>query len=77
MINKAMIDKMLEMPDDKLITMLRIVLSGTGVDIPAKKVDGKTVSKIRAVLSEVTDDDIERVMYLADRYKNGGQNGKQ
>ena len=77
MINKAMIDKMLEMPDDKLITMLRIVLSGTGVDIPAKKVDAKTVSKIRAVLSEVTDDDIERVMYLADRYKNGGQNGKQ
>ena len=65
------------MPDDKLITMLRIVLSGTGVDIPAKKVDAKTVSKIRAVLSEVTDDDIERVMYLADRYKNGGRNGKQ
>ena len=72
MINKAMIDKMLEMPDDKLVMMLRMVLSGTGIDISSKPIDKKTVGKIRALLTEITDDDLTRVFYLADRFKNGG-----
>ncbi len=77
MFNRSMIDKMLEMPDDKMLVMLKIILSSTGIDVPSKKLDERTVRKIRALLSEVTDDDIGRVMYLADIYKNGGQNGKR
>lgn len=72
MINKAMIDKMLEMPDDKLVTMLKMVLASTGVDISSKPIDKKTVGKIRALLTEITDEDLSRVFYLADRFKNGG-----
>lgn len=72
MINKAMIDKMLEMPDDRLLAMLRIVMSSSGIDLGGKTPDAKTIRKIRALLREITDDDIERVTYLADRYKHGG-----
>ncbi len=71
MINKKAIDKMLEQPDDKLIMMLKIVMSGTGLEFPGKKIDEKTVRKIRALLSEITDDDIERVTYLSGVYKSG------
>ncbi len=71
MINKKAIDKMLEQPDDKLIMMLKIVMSGAGIDFPGKKIDEKTVRKIRALLSEITDDDIERVTYLSGVYKSG------
>lgn len=77
MLNKSMIDKMLEMPDDKMLMMLKIILSSTGIDIPSKKLDEKAVRKIRALLEEVTDDDIGRIMYLTNVYKNGGENGKR
>lgn len=63
---------MLEMPDDRLLSMLKIVLGSAGVDLGGKQIDAKTVRKIRALLSEVTDEDIERVTYLAERYKHGG-----
>lgn len=72
MLNKAAINKMLEMPDDRLLAMLKIILSGTGMDLGGKKIDEKTVRRIRALLSEITDEDIGRFTELAERYKNGG-----
>ena len=72
MFNKKMIDKMLEMSDERLLAMLKIVLASAGIDLGKKTPDTKTVRKIRALLGEITDADIERVTYLADRYKNGG-----
>lgn len=72
MFNKSMIDKMLEMPDDKLLAMLKLVLGSSGIDMGNKRIDAKTVRKIRALLSAVTDEDIERVSCLAEIYKNGG-----
>ena len=77
MINKSIIDKMLDLPDDKMVMMLKIILSNSGMDLPDKQIDSKTVAKIRAVLSEVTDEDIGRVSYLAERFRNGGHNGKR
>lgn len=74
MITKALIDKMLEMPDDKLLVMLKIVLSGSGIETSGKgmsKIDEKTLRKLRRVLAEITDSDIERVTYLTEVYKNG------
>lgn len=71
MINKKNIDKMLEMPDERLWTMLKLVLGGAGVNIGSAEMNPKTMRKLRALLSEVTDEDIERVMYLADIYKRG------
>lgn len=72
MINKSTINKMLEMPDDKLVSMLRIVMSASGMDLGNKKLDSGTVRKLRSVLEEVTDDDIARATYLIERYKRGG-----
>ena len=74
MLNKAMIDKMLAMPDDKLLVMLKIVLSGSGVELSGKGTDGidkKTLRKLRGVLTEITDDDIGRVTRLAEVYRHG------
>lgn len=72
MFNKSMIDKMLTMPDDRLLSMLKLVLGSSGINMGENKIDAKTVRKIRALLSKITDDDIERVSYLAEVYKNGG-----
>ena len=72
MLNKAMINKMLEMPDERLTSMLKIVLSASGIDLGGKKLDEKTVRRLRTLLSEVTDSDIERAAYLIDKYKRGG-----
>lgn len=68
MLNKNAIKKMLEMPDDKFIMMLNLVLGSAGIDMGNKKIDGKTVKKIRALLKEVTDDDIARLTYLVGVY---------
>lgn len=68
MLNKNAIEKMLEMPDDKFIMMLNLVLGSAGIDMGNKKIDGKTVKKIRALLKEVTDDDIARLTYLVGVY---------
>lgn len=72
MINKATINKMLEMPDDKLVSMLKFVMSASGIDMGDKRLDESTVRKLRGVLREVTDEDIARAMFLIDRYKRGG-----
>lgn len=71
MINKSNIEKMLEMPDDKLLMMLKLVMGSAGIDIGSKKIDEKTVKKIRALLSEITDEDIDRITYLSGVYKSG------
>ena len=68
MLNKNAIEKILEMPDDKFIMMLNLVLGSAGIDMGSKKIDGKTVKKIRALLKEVTDDDIARLTYLVGVY---------
>ena len=76
MITKSLIDKMLEMPDDKLLVMLKIVLANSGLGGEqrgknAGKIDEKTLRRLRRVLAEITDDDIDRITYLTDVYKNG------
>ena len=68
MLNKNAIEKMLEMPDDKFIMMLNLVLGSAGIDMGSKKIDSKTVKKIRALLKEVTDDDVARLTYLVGVY---------
>ena len=71
MITKKNIDKMLEMPDERLWAMLKLVLGGVGVNLGGVDMNPKTVRKLRALLGEVTDADIERITHLADIYKRG------
>ena len=73
MITKSSIDKLLEMPDDRLWSMLKVLLSGVGINMHDKKYDPKNMRKIRSLLSEITDSDIERISYLSDVYKQGGR----
>jgi len=74
MINKKSIDKLLEMPDERLLAMLKLLLGGTGIDISGKKFDHETIRRIRAVLQEITDEDLERIDTLMQRYRDGGKN---
>ena len=74
MLNKAAVDKLLEMPDDKLLPMLRFLLTGLGADDPdryLKRLDQKTLPKLRRTLTEVSERDLERLSYLMEVYKNG------
>ncbi|MBE6724879.1 MAG: hypothetical protein E7576_06745 [Ruminococcaceae bacterium] len=71
MLTKKNIDKMLEMPDDRLAAMLKLTLAASGADTTRLNLDGKTVRKLRAVLGEVTDADLERASALMERYRRG------
>ncbi len=72
MITKKNIDKMLAMPDDRMAAMLKIVLSTAGVDPANLNFDEKSVKKLRAVLGELTDADLERIGTLSERWRRGG-----
>ena len=67
-IDKKTLNALLNLPDDKLMQMLKIVVGG---DIPLKDVSPSTVAGLRNVLGKVTDDDISRALELLSLYKNG------
>ena len=71
MLTKKTIDRMLEMPDDRLAAMLKLTLAASGADTTRLNLDEKTVRKLRAVLGEVTDVDLERASVLMERYRRG------
>lgn len=71
MLTKKNIDKMLEMPDDRLAAMLRLTLSAAGADTGSLNLDAKSIRKLRALLSGVTDTDLERASALMERYRRG------
>lgn len=69
-IDKKVIENMLALPDEKLWQMLRILMAANGAGTPDKTMDATSIRKLRAVLSTVTDADIERVISLMDIYKS-------
>ena len=71
MLTKKTIDRMLEMPDDRLAAMLKLTLSAAGADTSRLNLDPASVRKLRAMLREVTDADLERVSVLLDLYRRG------
>ena len=68
MIDKKTLDALLNLPDDKLMQMLKIAVGG---DIPIKDVSPSTVAGLRDVLGKVTNEDISRAIELLSIYKNG------
>ncbi len=72
MLNKQVIDTLLALPDDRFASMLKMILSASGVNMDGKPMDAATVKKIRALLTEVTDEDLGRITQLIARYQNGG-----
>ncbi len=71
MLTKKTIDRMLEMPDDRLAAMLKLTLSAAGADTSRLNLDPTSGRKLRALLREVTDADLERASVLLDLYRRG------
>ena len=69
MLTKKNIEKMLELPDDRLAAMLKLTLAAAGADASRLNPDQKTLRKLRALLREVTDADLERVSVLLELYR--------
>lgn len=68
-LDKKMIDQMLALPDDKLWQMFQLISMGTGMKMGDKAPDSAGMRKLRAVMEDITDADIGRVMELLDLYK--------
>ena len=68
-LDKKMIDQMLSLPDEKLWQMFELLSMGSGLKLGAKTPDPAGMRKIRAVLGDITDADIGRVLELIDLYK--------
>lgn len=68
-LDKKMIDQMLALPDDKLWQMFQLISMGTGMKLGDKAPDSGGMRKLRAVMEDITDADIGRVMELLDLYK--------
>ena len=68
-LDKKMIDQMLALPDDNLGQMLQLISMGTGMKMGDKAPDPAGMRKLRAVMEDITDADIGRVMELMDLYK--------
>lgn len=69
-IDKKIIDNMLALPDEKLWQMLKLMMAANGGNVSDKTMDPTFMRKLRAVLSVVTENDIERVTTLMDLYKS-------
>lgn len=67
-LDKRTIDSLLQLPDDKLVMMIRTISGG---EFPKKDPDRKTVAGLRTMLSQITDSDIERALQLISLYKMG------
>ncbi len=72
MITKKNIEKMLELPDDRMTAMLKLLLASAGADPSRMSFDETAVRKLRAVLAELTDADLARIGELAERWRRGG-----
>ena len=68
-LDKKMIDQMLSLPDDKLWQMFQLLSMGSGLKMGDKAPDPAGMRKLRAVLEDITDADIARVLELIDLYK--------
>lgn len=68
-IDKKTITSLLSLPDDKLLQMIKLITGSIGADTSGIKIKPETMSGLRALLSEVTDADLERAGELIEIYK--------
>lgn len=67
MLDKKMLDQLLSLPDDQLLQMIQLLGGGNG---SGKLPDEMKMRRIRAVLREITDEDLHRIATLATVYQN-------
>ncbi|MCQ2455932.1 MAG: hypothetical protein MJ096_01100 [Clostridia bacterium] len=73
--DKKTLDMLLTLPDDMLCRMLKMLTSGNGPKLGTGEPDRETVAGLRAVLSQVTERDLERAEELLKVYKKAGKEG--
>lgn len=67
MLDKKMIDQLLMLPDDQLLQMVQLLGGGKLVD---RSMGAETMRRVRAVLTEITDGDLDRIGTLMAVYQN-------
>lgn len=67
-IDKKTLDSLLNLPDDKLIQMIRLISGNNGT---GKAMTRESIAGLRKMLSHVTDADISRATELIAMYKQG------
>lgn len=70
-IDKKLLNSMLALPDEKLFSMISVAASSVGAAPPKKCPDAATMSGLRRLLAELTDDDIARAGELLALYRAG------
>lgn len=66
-LDKKMLDQLLTLPDEQLLQMIQLLGGGSG---SIKPPDETKMRRIRAVLCEITDEDLRRIATLATVYQN-------
>lgn len=67
MLDKKMLDQLLTLPDEQLLQMIQLFGGGNG---SGKLPDETKMRRIRAVLGQITDEDLRRIATLATVYQN-------
>ncbi len=70
-IDKKTIDALMNLSDDKLAQMVRVIAATSGNPLGEGKPDAAAIKGLRSLFKEVTDGDIERATKLIDVYKAG------
>ena len=69
-IDKKTVDKNAGMPDDRLWKMILSLGASKGLDLSSVRVSSAELDKIRAALTQMTDEDIVRAMEILDACKD-------
>lgn len=75
-IDKKLIDSLLELPDEKLLGMLSIAAGGLGIKLPNRAPDPAVIAGIRALLSGVNETDIARAEELIGLYHTASEKSR-
>lgn len=71
MVDKKMIDQLLQLPDEQLLQMVQFLMPGKVLgNVPGKLPSAVTMRRIRAVLTALTDGDLGRIAALMAVYQN-------
>lgn len=71
MVDKQMIDQLLQLPDEQLLQMVQLLRPGkVPGNVPGKLPSAVTMRRIRAVLTALTDGDLGRIAALMAVYQN-------
>lgn len=73
-LDKNTLEKILRLPDDQLLTVIRALAKESGIDISNLNIGKNQLDSIRKALSSATPEDVSRAADIIRGYKNKSQN---